>query len=660
MQLDPGVYPAFPNGATDATHFQQYGAIKMAELVARLIKQSPQLTTLSALVPDIPIPDSVPSVPANLTVLTVGSASVKFKWDAVSGADLYDVYRAVIPSGSTADDVSYTLIGTNVVGQYTDSTCQAGVSYAYKVSSYNEKGESAQSSTLTVTTKASLYKCDFAGTGTNVGPTLDGWNKVTANQMYTAQAGYGFLTAPNNGRYRSGTTYDSMQSEFSLGAGTFAADLPNGDYSIKVYCGDVMTGTSSTKTTFSAEGTALGTVTSPKAGIGTAVYNVRILDGQLTLDVNGYLAGLEITPISLAPTGLNSYEVDLTQSNSLGYFSLRFNPTQDAASYRIYHKSSASAFSVFDSFDAGNAGDLHSYSETRGDTYQYYVVGVLADGTETAPSNTVTIDMPAATDRTSAQSCPIDADQATVNSAANALTSAIGALVKATLVRQPMETLTDRALVAVAITDGNNTFAGAKSGVYLSWRLFKEDPTSITFDVYRNGVQVKVGLAVTNWTDTDGKAGDTYYVIASSGVGSDAAKPDKVTAWADQYKELQLVKPADEVMPDGSTCTYTANDMSVGDLDGKYELIVKWYPSNAKDNSQGGYTGKTFLDAYDFDGKANTTQDVNGTVEGYDSPVTATLDIVYPAVYKFDFGISSSQVTAGYTGNYREPQRRHQ
>jgi rhamnogalacturonan endolyase len=57
-------------------------------------------------------------------------------------------------------------------------------------------------------------------------------------------------------------------------------------------------------------------------------------------------------------------------------------------------------------------------------------------------------------------------------------------------------------------------------------------------------------------------------------------------------------------MPDGSSCTYSANDASVGDLDGdgQYELVLKWDPSNSKDNSQSGYTGDVFLDAYKLDG----------------------------------------------------------
>ena len=54
----------------------------------------------------------------------------------------------------------------------------------------------------------------------------------------------------------------------------------------------------------------------------------------------------------------------------------------------------------------------------------------------------------------------------------------------------------------------------------------------------------------------------------------------------------------------GSSYTYEANDASVGDLDGdgRYEIVLKWEPTNAKDNSQSGYTGPVLIDAYELDG----------------------------------------------------------
>src|SRR5699024_3793103 len=66
-----------------------------------------------------------------------------------------------------------------------------------------------------------------------------------------------------------------------------------------------------------------------------------------------------------------------------------------------------------------------------------------------------------------------------------------------------------------------------------------------------------------------------------------------------------LQKPEDGVTPTGEKYTYSANDMSVGDVngDGQYEFIVKWDPSNAKDVSQVGYTGNVYIDTYTFEGE---------------------------------------------------------
>lgn len=76
----------------------------------------------------------------------------------------------------------------------------------------------------------------------------------------------------------------------------------------------------------------------------------------------------------------------------------------------------------------------------------------------------------------------------------------------------------------------------------------------------------------------------------------------KVVLW--HIKTLRLKFLTGGKTPTDEEYTYTANDMSVGDLDGdgEYEYIVKWDPSNSKDNSVKGYTGNVYLDAYELDG----------------------------------------------------------
>ena len=68
--------------------------------------------------------------------------------------------------------------------------------------------------------------------------------------------------------------------------------------------------------------------------------------------------------------------------------------------------------------------------------------------------------------------------------------------------------------------------------------------------------------------------------------------------------QVPLQQPVGGITPDGVNYTYTANDASVGDIDGdgQYEIILKWNPTNAKDNSHSGYTGNVYLDAYEMDG----------------------------------------------------------
>jgi hypothetical protein len=70
------------------------------------------------------------------------------------------------------------------------------------------------------------------------------------------------------------------------------------------------------------------------------------------------------------------------------------------------------------------------------------------------------------------------------------------------------------------------------------------------------------------------------------------------------YKDVPTSPPAGGIAPGNSPYTYDADDASVGDLDGDgaLDIVLKWQPTNAKDNSQPGYTGNTITDGIKLDG----------------------------------------------------------
>jgi rhamnogalacturonan endolyase len=169
----------------------------------------------------------------------------------------------------------------------------------------------------------------------------------------------------------------------------------------------------------------------------------------------------------------------------------------------------------------------------------------------------------------------------------------------------PLERI-QRGLVAFKKDDGK---------VFISWRLLGNDAPATSFNLYRatnSGAPVKLNSAPlsgpTSYTDSGAGAGTSDYFVRPlvKGIEGDASPAFTLntTAPARQYLEIPLQKPADAVMPDGSTCSYSANDGAIGDADGDgvYEFFVKWVPSNAKDNSQRGTTGNVYFDAYRMDG----------------------------------------------------------
>lgn len=700
-----GAKALFMVAAGDSTHLQQYGAYKFAQCVANGITESTDsaLTELKNLV-ELTLPSQAPGKVQGLTVGTVGSSSVSLSWEADEYAELYYVYRHELLEGETLESVTFTeeeRYSATPDTQFTDSGCTAGKTYVYAVRAFNEKGYGEMSDKVLATTREAGMKFDFNSWYQNkLSPTMEGWIGVDWRDMYDKYEQdfrYGWVTSPGSGRDRGAGS--DMERDFCLGEGEFAVELPNGDYEVTVWSGDI-TG-SSQKTTFTAEGLALGTVQSSKS-VSSCTGTARVADGVLNLAVKigngyGYTNGMTITELQLAPANLSYSEKSVNGVKASFLFS--FTGVKEAAAYNLYFKSSTDTkYSLYKSFTVEEyaADELGCRSVTGdvGEVYSYYLTAVLPDGSETAPSNTMEVKLVEEGPQAEAPAnviCVSPTENATelqrfvelkwdavpdaikyviyrydkapgdkgyvedgfVKVGESAVTSyrdeediatnihyyyrvaaftktGLGKLseicmtpVSGKLVPVSPEKYTDRGLVAMNLagSDGGSVHVSATGpdgksltkGVYLSWRSFGADldgsnALTTTFTVYRNNEVIASDLKLTNLVDEGGKAGDTYRVVGSND-GQLGLRAKNTSVWADKYLELTLSAPEDETMPadpghpENTSCTYSANDMSVADLDGDgdLELIVKWYPSNAQDNSGNKYTGKTFLDGYDVD-----------------------------------------------------------
>ncbi|WP_084958086.1 CBM35 domain-containing protein [Thermoactinospora rubra] len=152
----------------------------------------------------------------------------------------------------------------------------------------------------------------------------------------------------------------------------------------------------------------------------------------------------------------------------------------------------------------------------------------------------------------------------------------------------------DRGLISVRSGTGN----------LVSWRLLATDPDNVSFNVYRGSTRIATVTNSTNHLDS-GAAADASYTVRAvvNGVEQAASEPSLRFTGGD-HLDVPIQRPSGGTTPDGASYTYSAGDASAGDLDGdgRLEIVLKWDPSNAKDNSQSGYTGNVFVDAYRLDG----------------------------------------------------------
>ena len=198
----------------------------------------------------------------------------------------------------------------------------------------------------------------------------------------------------------------------------------------------------------------------------------------------------------------------------------------------------------------------------------------------------------------------------------------------------------DRGVVAVRQADGK---------VFISWRILRDDPKGMAFDVYRNGQKLNVQPLTSggSWFVDEAPLNEaaTYEVKGGSVAGTFTLDSDAPVG----YLPIRLNKPEGgqvPIMPNAQRpnganranrankpneanrpnrpqqpnrpqwpqqpqwpqpghYTYTASDATVADVDGdgQYEIILKWDPSNARDNSHDGYTGPTLFDCYRLNGE---------------------------------------------------------
>jgi rhamnogalacturonan endolyase len=173
---------------------------------------------------------------------------------------------------------------------------------------------------------------------------------------------------------------------------------------------------------------------------------------------------------------------------------------------------------------------------------------------------------------------------------------ALGALLSATSLRaqSQMENL-DRGVVAVRTSS---------SQVYVGWRQLGTEAYTVGYNVYRGGTKLNASPITTSTNYVDSTTANSTYTVRAVVGGVEQSDSPSVSVWAQNYLSIPLSIPAGGTGPDGVAYTYNACDCSVGDVDGdgQYEIILKWDPSNSKDNSQSGNTGDVYLDAYKLNG----------------------------------------------------------
>ena len=254
------------------------------------------------------------------------------KWNAVSGAAKYEVYRSYSENGP------YTKYSTVTGTTYTNTAyLENGTTYYYRVRALNSSGVAgAYSSVVYVTYTQTLSAPTVTGGNDAQGrPTLK-WNAVSGAAKYEV----------------------------------YRARSLNGDY-IKY---STVTGTSYTNTSYIEDGNAY-------------YYKVRALDANGTA---GAWSSIVSVTYRAASTGTLSAPTVTGGNDAQGRPTLKWNAVTGAAKYEVYRARSLNGDYIKYSTVTGTSYTNTSYIE-NGNTYYYKVRALKSDGTAGAWSSIVSV-----------------------------------------------------------------------------------------------------------------------------------------------------------------------------------------------------------------------------------------------------------------------------
>ena len=254
------------------------------------------------------------------------------KWNAVSGAAKYEVYRSYSENGP------YTKYSTVTGTTYTNTAyLENGTTYYYRVRALNSSGVAgAYSSVVYGTYKQTLSAPTVTGGNDAQGrPTLK-WNAVSGAAKYEV----------------------------------YRARSLNGDY-IKY---STVTGTSYTNTSYIEDGNAY-------------YYKVRALDANGTA---GAWSSIVSVTYRAASTGTLSAPTVTGGNDAQGRPTLKWNAVTGAAKYEVYRARSLNGDYIKYSTVTGTSYTNTSYIE-NGNTYYYKVRALKSDGTAGAWSSIVSV-----------------------------------------------------------------------------------------------------------------------------------------------------------------------------------------------------------------------------------------------------------------------------